>query len=178
MKYSMKRAATDRSACAPAGLDRISIVGYGNSLRRDDGAGPILAQKVADYLMGLGVHCRVITAPQLLPEMAAELADPGNKAVIMVDVATGPGSEGFAIRRVDVDAYSPSTGHQLAPATLLLYTALLYGRTLPGWLVTIAGYDFDHGEGFSPQVATRLANAEPIAAALYRSLCEEGICTS
>ena len=60
------------------------VIGYGNTLRGDDGIGPAVAEAVA--ALGLpGV--RVIVAHQLTPELAADLADA--QLVVFVDAAVG-----------------------------------------------------------------------------------------
>lgn len=73
------------------------VIGYGNDLRSDDGAGRVVADRIED--MGLpGV--RVVSRSQLTPEMALDLADARRvvfvdasvDAVELVERAVGPGS--------------------------------------------------------------------------------------
>src|SRR5262245_41264787 len=62
--------------------DGVLVIGYGNTLRGEDGIGPAVAEEVA--ARGLpGV--RVIVAHQLTPELAADIADA--RLVVFVDAA-------------------------------------------------------------------------------------------
>ena len=56
------------------------VIGYGNRLRSDDGAGP----RVAERLASDGVAVRV--CDQLVPELADDLK--GRAVVVFVDAAT------------------------------------------------------------------------------------------
>ena len=67
-----------RSGDLPS-LGSTLIVGYGNDLRSDDGAGVIVARKVAV----LWPQARVIVVHQLTPELAEDIAMAGK--VIFVD---------------------------------------------------------------------------------------------
>ena len=159
---------------------QIVVIGYGNSLRRDDGAGLVLAQEVVDYWERVGIPARLITDTQLLPEMAAQLADDFIEAVVFADTSapTGAATEISSIRITEVSLDSPTArmGHHLDPTTLLVYTALLYGRYPRAWLVTIPGTDFSHGEGFSRQVNELLAHVGPVAHALLETIKEAVPC--
>jgi hydrogenase maturation protease len=165
---------------------QILVIGYGNSLRRDDGAGIALAEKFATHLEASGFPARLLTTMQLLPEMSAEIADRDIEAVIFVDTSAYNSSQDTSddstkstcvqieIAEVNLDSASPSTGHQLDPATLLVYAAMLYGHYPRAWIVTIPGRDFDHGEGFSPQVSQLLDTSAATANALL-ALIKEAI---
>ena len=61
----------------------ILIIGFGNSLRRDDGAGPALANMVLAHESFEDI--RIIKAHQLTPELAEEVAAPDVSAVIFMD---------------------------------------------------------------------------------------------
>jgi hydrogenase maturation protease len=173
----MKRAATEHTALHDDDWPQVVIIGYGNSLRRDDGAGIVLAGELATHLAHLGLATKLITGMQLLPEMAAELSHDVS-AVIFVDTSADSVAKPVAIIEIDVDTPTASTGHQLTPATLLVYAALLYGRSPHALLVTLPGVDFGHGEGFSRQVATTIAQAEVLANGLYESIRRTIPCTN
>jgi hydrogenase maturation protease len=127
----------------------VVLIGYGNSLRRDDGAGPALA-RLAEAWGGRG-DLKVITPHQLVPELAEDLAEAGVVAVLFLDASAhdSRGSERVAIRPVGGEARSPAFGHHFSPAVLLRYAELLRGGPLPAWQITIPGIDFGHGEGLS-----------------------------
>ena len=121
----------------------VLVIGYGNTLRGDDGIGPAVAEEVA--ALGLpGV--RVIVAHQLAPELAADLADA--RLAVFVDAAAG----GEPVRAVRVEAAGAGAvmTHAADPRGLLALCAAVYGRCPEAWLVTAAGADFDFRDGLSP----------------------------
>jgi hydrogenase maturation protease len=138
----------------------ILVIGYGNALRRDDGAGPALAVEVAAYLSRKGIQVRLISASQLVPEMAIVIAEEEPAIVLFVDTfmdtfvdrAAREPSSGIQIMPIGPETASPTLGHQLGPAMVLTIAALLYESHPRAWLVTIPGVDFAHGEGFSEGV--------------------------
>lgn len=129
--------------------DSTLVIGYGNTLRGDDGIGPAVAQEV-DRLGVPGV--RVIVAHQLTPELAADLADA--RLVVFVDATTG-GEPVTAVRLDGSPPAAPMT-HAADPSSLLALAGAAYGRAPAGWLVTAAGTDFGFRDGLSP---TGQANA-------------------
>lgn len=159
---------------------QVLVIGYGNTLRRDDGAGVALAQRLVMVGRARGWPLSLLLITQLAPEVAAEIAQETVKAVVFVDTAFAKLNvlDGeyvverptIEVRRVDVDTASPSLGHHLDPAALLTYVHLLYGRDVPAWLVTVPGSDFDHGEGFSPEVYALLDKAPEVAERLYTKI--------
>ncbi|MEZ4766952.1 MAG: hypothetical protein R2844_00805 [Caldilineales bacterium] len=68
----------------------ILIIAYGNSLREDDGAGLVLAEKLEPLLRRFAVDARRIETQQLLPELAAEIAASQPHAVVFVDTRGQP----------------------------------------------------------------------------------------
>ena len=178
----MKHAATKKALKPQAQMAPIVIIGYGNSYRRDDGAGPALAEKLVDYWSTQGISARLLTSTQLMPEMADELADYDVEAVVFVDTlaqtVTQSSVTAIQIFPVALDATSPSLGHQLDPSTLLVYAALLYGRYPHAWLVTIPGIDFTHGQGFSKEVNQWLSDVPAIADQLLTEMKECELCTN
>jgi hydrogenase maturation protease len=143
----------------------ILLIGYGNDLRRDDGAGLILAATIEQAWQVLGVAVKRLSVHQLLPELAEEIARPEVTAVVFVDaqvVAVGEVEPHVRMQPLTVEAQSPSLGHHLTPATLLLYADKLYGRRPPAWLVTVPAIDFGYGEGLSRMVQQALTAAQTL----------------
>ena len=125
----------------------ILVIGYGNTLRRDDGAGVRLAEHLAD---GLSARIRVETGHQLTPEMALTVAAADVDGVVFIDASVT--ATEIALKRIDLDNdVSPSVGHHLTPEALMVYANRLYGRTPPAWLVTLPAYDLGHGESLTDQ---------------------------
>jgi len=124
------------------------IIGYGNTLRGDDGAGPRVAEAVAGWGMP---NVRAISAAQLTPELAEALA--GAEVVIFVDAqvgqAAGRPAASITFETLAADDERPLEAHRSDPRQLLALTRQLYGRCPSAWLIAIPGVCFDFGEALS-----------------------------
>jgi len=124
------------------------IIGYGNTLRSDDGAGYYIAEQVAEW--GLeGV--RSLFLHQLTPELADTIAQ--SDAVIFVDAAP-PQSlslDTIALTPVKIDSAKSTLnlGHGLSPSMLLAMAQSLYGVRPEAYLVLVPTENFDFGEQVS-----------------------------
>jgi hydrogenase maturation protease len=151
------------------------VIGYGNRLRRDDGAGPELLKMILEN--GGFNDIRAIEVHQLVPELAEEIALHDVAAVLFFDAGVGtvrPNAQGagcnVGLSKLDGTTATPSLGHYCDPSTLLLYAELLHGSKPPAWLVTIPGEDFGFGEGFSELTRSSLAVAQEMVFDLLRRL--------
>lgn len=119
------------------------VIGYGNTLRRDDGVGPAVVDAVA--ALGLpGVE--TLSCALLTPELAAALS--GAKAVIFVDAAVD------APREVELRPLAPAESSQIMahaadPRTMLALSRDVFGHAPKAWWLTIPVEDLAIGEGFS-----------------------------
>jgi hydrogenase maturation protease len=151
----------------------ILLISYGNDLRRDDGAGFVLADLIEQSWRIHRVAVKRLSVHQLLPELAEEIARPEVSAVVFVDaraVMAGEVDPRVRMQPLRVDTQSPSLGHHLAPATLLTYADWLYGWRPPAWLVTVPAADFGYGEGLSEMVQQALAAAQALPLELLAQL--------
>jgi hydrogenase maturation protease len=125
----------------PAGL---LVIGYGNTLRRDDGVGPRVADAVAALALP-GVHA--LACPLLTPE----LADPVSQArvVIFVDAAVDAPRE-VQMRKLAAAGTSQIMAHAASPATLLALARDVFGHVPEAWWLTIPAEDLGIGEELSP----------------------------
>jgi hydrogenase maturation protease len=119
------------------------VIGYGNTLRRDDGVGPRVAELVA--ALGepavQGLACALLT-----PELAEPVA--GAAAVVFVDAAVGgPGQVQF--RRLDAAERSRIFAHAMDPRAILALAREVFGHAPPAWWLTIPVEDVGLGEGLS-----------------------------
>lgn len=129
---------------------RSLILGYGNTLRSDDGFGGKAACALKEQISSADVI--VIAAQQLFPELAEAVAQ--SRRVLFLDASHvgRPGEIRESQVRRDPDFRPASISHQLSPAQLL---ALAYGyyRAEPeATLLTVTGENFDLGESLSPVV--------------------------
>jgi hydrogenase maturation protease len=132
------------------------LIGYGNTLRGDDGIGPVVARRLAARIDREDVA--IMALHQLTPELVEPISRA--RAVVFVDAchAESPG----LVRCVPVSL--PTDGdpgaraggaftHNVTPAALLAGAKMLYGAAPCAVLVTVSGGSFDFGESFSPPVA-------------------------
>jgi hydrogenase maturation protease len=155
---------------------RILVIGYGNTMRRDDGSGVALAATLVEIWQAKGLPAALLTAVQLVPELAAEIAAHPVVAVVFVDAVAGLPPDAIQICRVQRKEASPALGHHLDPETLLTYAELLYECAVPAWIVTVPGVDFDHGEGVSQEVYRLLKNAPHLADELLAEIEDRVLC--
>lgn len=119
------------------------VIGYGNGLRGDDGAGPQVAAAVAQW--NLSGVC-ALSFPQLTPELADAIAQA--RLVIFVDAVAGP-ARAVQVRELAPRDGARSTGHTSDPQALLALTRAVFGRCPRAWLVTIPAMDFEVGQPLS-----------------------------
>jgi hydrogenase nickel insertion protein HypA len=144
--------------------ERVIVIGYGNTLRSDDGAGQKAAEIVDSWQLP-GV--RSIAVHQLTPELAEILATA--ELVIFVDVYGIEQSE-LALENSDIriisiantasgKEYCPTdkdcaasigSGHVADPYGLLYLTDLVYDQAPAAWWILIPAGDFQFGEQLSP----------------------------
>lgn len=144
-----------RSGVSKSWATDFLIIGYGNTLRSDDGIGPRVAEAIAAWRLP---NVRAIALHQLTPELAESLASA--EVAIFVDARVGdPTAPGHAnvtfesIAATDADpaeAIAPSE-HTSDPRRLLALTKRIYGRCPQAWLVSIPGVNFELGETLSEQ---------------------------
>jgi hydrogenase maturation protease len=120
------------------------MIGYGNTLRSDDGLGPFLSE-----LLGEGWH--VITGHQLMPEYAEPISQA--ECVVFMDAAHGDTPGEVVVRPVLPEAANEALSHNVTPAALLASTQDLYRKAPCAILVTVTGADFRLGTHFSPTIA-------------------------
>jgi hydrogenase maturation protease len=135
-------------------MTELLVIGYGNELRGDDGAGPRVVRTVAGWhrpgVRALAVH-------QLTPELAVELADA--ERVVFVDAAVDV-SEVFW-RPVHATDQPARLGHASDPGWLLGLTRALAGRTPEAWLATIPAPELGCRTDLSPAAARGVADVLP-----------------
>jgi hydrogenase maturation protease len=146
----------------------ILIIGYGNELRSDDGAGPAVARYVESLRLP-GV--RTLVLPQLTPELAADIACA--RAVIFVDAQ--PAHEAHEVQVLLLSPSSPRAlgSHTSDPGALLALTQALYGRCPPTWLVAVPAARFDLGTELSPLTQAAVGQALERIRALCASVPTE-----
>ena len=120
------------------------VIGYGSTLRRDDGVGPKVAEAVAALALP-GV--RAVACPLLTPELAEAVSRAG--VVIFVDAAVDAPRD-VQLRGLAPAASSQLMAHAASPATLLAVARDVFGHAPEAWWLTIPVEDLGIGEELSP----------------------------
>jgi hydrogenase maturation protease len=124
------------------------VIGYGNTVRQDDQAGPLVAERIeARALPGV----RTLVCAQLSPEHAEAVAQA--RAVVFVDALAGPELEP-GLRPVLPGESPQVTTHAAEPETLLALARDVFGNAPPAWLLTVPAERLGFGTDLSPR--TRL----------------------
>lgn len=135
------------------------IIGYGNDLRSDDGAGIEAARLLAAQLTPAS-RTRVIITHQLTPDLADDIA--AAEQLVFVD-AYPAGAPGAGLRVAKIVAGPAgggrALGHHGDPGALLHLAGRLFGAPPAAWLVGIPAYSFEAGETMSPETSQMIAEA-------------------
>ncbi len=132
---------------------RVLVIGWGNPLRGDDGAGWRAAEQLEARLAGHEVAVRV--SHQLMPELAEEIGR--SEFVVFIDAACDNSPGEVRRERVVPDrAPSAAFSHQLSPPALLGMAAKLYGSQPEAWFFSVGARSFEYGEKLSPEVESAL----------------------
>ena len=124
---------------------KLLVIGYGNTVRQDDQAGPLVAERIeALALPGLST----LVCAQLSPEHAEVVALA--QAVVFVDAQAGPD------RHINLQPVVPGdspqvTTHAVEPRILLALARDVYGHAPQAWLLTVPAELFGFGTDLSPR---------------------------
>jgi hydrogenase maturation protease len=128
------------------------IIGYGNSLRGDDGIGPLAAERLRERISDPQVE--ILALHQLTPELMEPISRAGR--VFFIDAALGPNPGQIDERPVHPDAAPRSFTHHATPEGLLAGARALYGAAPPAVLITITAAGFEVGTAISLPVQNAL----------------------
>lgn len=141
----------------------ILVIGFGNTLRGDDGAGPEVAERIER--MGI-LNVSALTCPLLPPELADRLSQA--RRVIFVDAEVN-GPRDVQLQKVCPAATSQLMGHASSPATLLAVCRDVFGRVPEAYLITVPAEDMGAGERFSPATELGIQKAVALVRAFAQS---------
>jgi hydrogenase maturation protease len=122
------------------------VIGYGNTLRGDDGVGYQVAEAVAAWQIP---QVRSLAVHQLLPELAEAIA--AVDTVVFVDAAVTDDATACEITVEPLVAGGDATfrTHIITPPLLLGLAQRLYGATPAAYLLTIPAIEFALGTDLS-----------------------------
>ncbi len=131
--------------------EKILIVGYGNPMRGDDGAGRAVLERLESNPV-FKKGCRLDSCHQLLPEHSEMVA--GRSLVIFVDAsrADAPGEVLFQeLSGCAEDGEGSFNPHAAGPEDVLAAARRLYGARPSAWLCRVGGCCFGFSESLSPE---------------------------
>jgi len=120
------------------------VIGYGNTLRSDDGVGARVAAAVAELALP-GVVALV--RHQLTPELAEQISEA--RTVVFVDAAVDASTE-VQVRQLEPTEGAQLMAHAADPRSLLAFARQLFGRCPPAWWLTVPVENLGFGEELSP----------------------------
>lgn len=130
-----------------AAVRRVVVLGFGNDLRMDDGAGPEVVRRLQAVVPDPRIN--YLTAHQLVPELALALA--GAARAVLLDADRSIPAGRLAARRLLPGNLPHSLGHYLPPEHLLALVHELGGRPRVT-LYTLGAAALDLGTGLTPSV--------------------------
>ncbi len=129
------------------------VIGYGNTLRGDDGLGQEAAAAVTAWERpGLSA----IACHQLGPELASAVSTA--QRVVFVDAAAG-GYGPVRVSPLEPEGEGGVMTHAADPRSLLCLAKVLFGRCPPAWWVTVPVGDFEYRQGLSAAAREGLSEA-------------------
>jgi hydrogenase maturation protease len=129
------------------------IIGYGNTLRGDDGVGPRVAEAV-DALRWPGVS--TLLCQQLSPEHAEPISQAGR--VVFVDASVEAFDE-VELRELAPGETTQLMAHAADPRTLLALARDVFGHAPKAWWLTIPAKELGFSEQLSPVTQLGLERA-------------------
>lgn len=122
---------------------RLLVIGYGNTLRGDDGVGPRVVEAVAALDLP---NVQTLSCDLLTPELADPIAKA--KLVVFVDAAIDAPRE-VQLRPLAPAESSQIMAHAADPRTLLALARDVFGRAPEAWWLTIPIENTGIGEQLS-----------------------------
>jgi hydrogenase maturation protease len=138
----------------------VLVIGYGNTLRSDDGVGWRAAVLLAADPRLADV--KVLAAHQLTPELAFDMSR--EALVILIDASIDDPPGAITVRSLadddNVAGGAPGAGsHHVGPGELLAVALELYGAAPAAFVVRVGVANIEVGESLSPEVAAALPGA-------------------
>ena len=135
-------------------MSGVLIIGYGNTLRSDDAIGVRSAESLAEFYRTNPDIC-VVTAQQLTPEMARDIAEVG--FVLFVDASADQPAGTICCEDLSSSESGALFTHQCSPTALLDAAFVLYGRVPRAAVsLTMSGESFALGQELSQTVQAQM----------------------
>ena len=136
------------------------VIGYGNNLRSDDGAGRVVADRIeALGLPGVEVH----SMSQLVPELSLQIA--GTDRVVFVDASAEADETTIALIEA-APAEGSAWTHYTTPASLLAMTGTVGAVPALAYAVVVPVEDMGLGTELSARASAEVEIAVDLIARL------------
>lgn len=122
--------------------EQILVIGYGNTLRCDDGVGQSVALETEQWDLP---QVRSLYLHQLTPELAETIAQ--FETVIFIDASIE--TETVKLSKIENLITNNNWTHHLNPQSIIYLTDFLYQKIPQVWLITIPIKKIDFGEDLS-----------------------------
>ena len=139
------------------------MIGYGNTLRSDDGVGQAVVELVKTWNLS---NVQVMPVHQLTPELAEPLSNAD--LAIFVDAYPADFEQEVQVCPLEPASSGWTMGHTSAPQGLLAIAQALYHHYPQAWLVAIPGNNFELGYSLSPLAEQGMAEALTVIDGLIR----------
>jgi hydrogenase maturation protease len=150
------------------------VVGYGNTVRGDDGLGPCIVAGLQDVVASCAVEVHTVVVPQLDVTLAAELT--AVPLVIFVDAREDADEEAVKVQRVFPAALPLTlrhTSHSVGIPDLLRMALEWFGARPVCYAVLPKGYAFAFSERLSPNARRTARQARSKIVEIIRA-CRSG----
>jgi hydrogenase maturation protease len=138
-------------------LWHLSIVGFGNPQRRDDGIGFYIVRQLKCVLKSydkIGFLCVRHPEPSIVDALR------GAGQILFVDATIKVLTHGWQLNRIQPEAQTlPFTTHHFTPMAILGMIKMIYGHCPPAWVLTVEGCDFGFGQRLTSKAKKRAGSA-------------------
>jgi hydrogenase maturation protease len=144
-------------------MNKVLVIGYGNTLRGDDAAGIRAAELIAKRRPEIECVCM----HQLMPELAEQIAV--SDIVIFIDADVNVTQPNMRLAVPSVEGDQPRT-HFISPESLLQLCQLLYQRMpLKAYVIGIPASQFEFSEELSESTKKAIEESVILAESLLLS---------
>ena len=141
-------------------MKKCLVIGYGNTLRGDDGLGPYIVESLRDKINNLGKNVKIMSLPQLDIVLSLEICQAD--LVIFIDARSDDIDELVSIEEIR-PTVNPTTlnytSHTISIPVLLHITRDWYGSEPLCYAVMPKGFDFS----FSSTISKRALESANLA---------------
>lgn len=143
------------------------VIGYGNSLRQDDGVGWRAADLLAERLNG--IEAEILCCRQLTPELVAKLET--QRMAIFLDASIDRPFQSVTLTSIRPKPQSDGFSHHLTPERLMGLAQAVYGHAPPGFVVTAGLKDFALSERLTENGEACAARMADLSFQIIVGLC-------